>query len=145
MKLIAIDLIFTILQYCKNVNLLLNKEYFEKIKDARKHFLIFPLLLEYRILQYKKKRENDIYPKIHVRKKQITRLNGSIPLGIIYNNNIIASNKLRMKLIPTKKKFVYPYYLWGYYSSPYLVIDYDLYDIQPVNMSRAIFYKQLFN
>jgi hypothetical protein len=145
MKLISIDLIFTILQYCENVNLILNKEYYEKIKKIREQFLISPLLLEYRIIQYKKKRESDIYPRIHVRKKNITKLNGNIPLGIIYDNNIIASKKLRRKLIPTKKKFTYPYYLWGYYSSPYIIIDYDLYDIQPLDISRAIFYRQLFN
>ena len=97
--LMPIDLIFTILSYNKNVNLLINKEYYKKIKIIKKTFLIKPLFLEYRLIEYKKKRDNDIYPKINVRKKQNTPLNGRIPMEIDKNQYITASQKLYEKLV----------------------------------------------
>ena len=144
--LIPIDLIFTILSYHKNVNLLINKEYCNKIKIIKRNFLINPLVLEYRLMECKKIRENDIYPKIHVRKKENTTLNGRIPMGEIDKNQYItASHKLFEKLVPKNKKFLYPYFLWNYYSTPHIIIEYDLYYIRAIDYKRAIFYNQLFN
>jgi hypothetical protein len=144
--LMPIDLIFTILSYNKNVNLLINKEYYKKIKIIKKTFLIKPLFLEYRLIEYKKKRDNDIYPKINVRKKQNTTLNGRIPMGEIDKNQYItASQKLYEKLVPKNKKFLYPYFLWNYYSTPHIIIEYDLYYIRAIDYKRAIFYNQLFS
>jgi len=153
MVYITNDLLFNILNYNYNVNILLNKEYHVFLKQIRNNFKDTPLTLKYQLLKCRQKMGdqnvniNSLYkrsPSIKVMEEEIYQLYGDLPLGKIVDNNIDISPELKEKLIPTSERFVYPYYLWNYYPNIYILIYWEIFKIKALNMNRAVIYSQIF-
>ena len=165
MEQLPIHLIFNILKYGWNLNIILNKEYFNLIKEYQNKFIQNPLNIEYRLMKCRKKIYNDnnddslprARPTIRACGKMKYRLNGSVPLGMIetvhVNNeldteeiyNIIPSEELKNKLLPENEKYIYPYFMWSYYPSVYILIYWEIFNIKIISKERTILYKQLFD
>ena len=151
MNELPIDLLFNILNYNSNINILLNKEYYTFIKKIKDNFKNVPLKIEYRLLKCKRRvdsSENAIKyrrtPSIKATDKKILELNGSIPLGEIIDNTIIPSIELKKKIIPSEEKYVYPYYMWNLYPDSHILIYWEIFNIKILNMKRTKIYQQLF-
>lgn len=145
MKVLSNDIIFKIMGYCKNVNILLNKEYVELIKKYKIRFQKNPLVFKYRLIEYRKYRETDKFPRIFVRDEKIIRILGKSNIGKFFERKFIPSKNLKKRIVPENKRLVYPNHLWGFYPTTHMSIKYDIYDITPINIDDAILHIQLFN
>ena len=150
MSSIPIDLVFKILEYGWNANIIINKEYLNLTQKLRNKFKLDPLVLEYRLVKCRKKIGNgkeDAYqnrPSIRASEKMIYKLPGGIPLGEITGGDIIPSEDIIKKIIPQSEKLVYPYFMWDYYPAKYILIYWELFGMRAVSRDKAILYKQLF-
>ena len=154
MSEISIDLLFNILNYNCNINILLNKEYYTFIKRIKDNFKINPLVLKYNLVKCRQKigetniTSNNTYrrsPSIRVMDEKIYKLYGNIPLGTILENKIQISPELKEILIPPSERFVYPYYLWNFYPDAYILVYWDIFKATVTDMEKAAIYIQLIN
>lgn len=147
------ELLFNILNYNYNINILLNKEYYLFIKTIRDNFRKDPLILKYNLVKCRQKigeTTNQINntphrksPSVRVMDEKIYKLRGNVPLGTILENKIQISPELKEILIPPSERFVYPYYLWNFFPNAYVLIYWDIFKITATNMKRASIYIQL--
>ena len=146
------ELIFNILNYNYNINILLNKEYCEILQRECDKFKNDPLIVNYRLLKCRRK-INDLpnvapyrrTPSIKATDTKTILLNGIIPLGNIINDKIIPSIELKKKIIPAETKFIYPHYMWSFYPEAYILIYWEIFDIEILDIKKAWLYSKLFN
>ena len=154
MSKVPIDLLFNILNYNCNINILLNKKYYTFIKKIKEKFKKTPLILKYKLVKCKQKigETNSIInsayrrtPSIRVMDEETYKLYGNIPLGTILENKIQISPELKEILIPPSERFVYPYYLWNFYPDAYVLVYWEIFKVKATDMEKAIIYIQLIN
>ena len=154
MSELPIELLFNILKYNCNINILLNKEYYTFIKRIKDNFKINPLVLKYNLVKCRQKigETNTIInsgyrrsPSIRVMDEETYKLYGNIPLGTILENKIQISPELKEILIPPSERFVYPYYLWNFYPDAYILVYWDIFKVKATDMEKAAIYIQLIN
>ena len=147
---ISCDLLFNILNYNHNINILINKDYYSLLKSIKKSFKTKPLEIEYSLVKCRQKMGNSdgsqLYrrsPSIKVMPVKKYHLDGNIPLGDIKDGKITSSVDVKSILLPKSERFVYPYYLWNYYPNSYILIYWEIFNITTPNLERAIVYSQL--
>ena len=104
------DLLFNILEFSGNKNLILvNKNFYNFILKQREFFLKYidsnPILLKYKLIRWKQRFEEDFQyrPSMCVEDEKIFKIDSSnvgIKIGYIINNKLEYSNELENNLIP---------------------------------------------